>query len=65
MRMAMDLGLHRALEKLVDSNPLSSNMLSSINEASPDSVGGSSSVRRRTEDQERDLGELVCSSSLL
>lgn len=59
MRMAMDLGLHRALEKLADSNPLSLMMMSSISEASPDSAGGSSSIRRRTEEQERDLGKLT------
>lgn len=66
MRMALDLGLHRALEKLADSNPAtaSSSSMMSIGEASPDSAGGSITGRRRTEEQERDLGQERSRSSL-
>lgn len=44
MRMALDLGLHRALEKLADSNG-----------------------KRRSEEEERDLGKLVrtCKTQLI
>ena len=41
MRMALDLGLHRALEKLADM-----------------------SAKRRTEEEERDLGEFIENRSI-
>lgn len=45
MRMALDLGLHRALEKLADSN-------TSALTSGSDSSGG----KKRSDDEERDLG---------
>ena len=45
MRMALDLGLHRALEKLADSN-------TSALTSGSDGSGG----KKRSDDEERDLG---------
>ena len=45
MRMALDLGLHRALEKLVDS---SVSAMSSTNDPS-------TPIKKRSEEEERDL----------
>ena len=54
MRMALDLGLHRALEKLADSSSTSP----AASEGSPESSGLSTTgtgLRKRSEEEERDL----------
>lgn len=50
MRMALDLGLHRALEKLADSNT------SALTSNASDASGG----RKRSDEEERDLGMCTC-----
>lgn len=54
MRMALDLGLHRALEKLAETT--SGSPSTGHGPTTPES--GSGSGRRRSDDEERDLGKL-------
>ena len=53
MRMALDLGLHRALEKLAE--PSNSSVTGAHGPTTPE-TGGTTAGKRRSDDEERHLG---------